>query len=106
MIINRTSLSLEVSPGSPYSAGRLDGTTPQANAVETLHVGQSCHTSDFEEDLAGDEGRILGAEAAETLENEGWNKFHAGQHRGSGIEQRPVTEIAMRRGYDGGPRRP
>jgi hypothetical protein len=69
-------------------------------------VGQTGHTSDFEEDLAGDEGRILGVETAETLENEGRNKFHAGQYRGSGIEQRPVTEIAMRRGHDGGPRRP
>jgi len=95
-----------VSPSSPYSARRLDGTTPQANAVETLHVGQSGHTSDFEEDLAGNEGRILGVEGAETLENEGRNKFHAGQHRGSGIEQRPVTEIAMRSGHEGGPRRP
>ena len=84
----------------------MDGTTPQANAVETLDVGQSGHTSDFEEDLAGDEGRILGVEGAETLENEGGNKFHAGQHRGSGIEQRPVTEIAMRSRHDGGPRRP
>jgi hypothetical protein len=56
--------SLEVSPGSPYSARRLDGTTPQANVVETLHVGQTGHTSDFEEDLAGDEGRILGVETA------------------------------------------
>jgi hypothetical protein len=69
-------------------------------------VGQTGHTSDFEEDLAGDEGRILGVETAETLENEGRNKFHAGQYRGSGIEQRPVTEIAMRSGHDGGPRRP
>jgi len=29
-------------------------------------VGQSGHTSDFEEDLAGDEGRILGVEGAES----------------------------------------
>ena len=95
-----------MSPGSPYSAHRPDGTTPQANAIETLDVGQSGHTSDFEEDLADDEGRILGVETAETLENEGGNEFHARQHRGSGIEQRPVTEIAVRSGHDGGPRRP
>ena len=78
----------------------------RAYPIETLYVGQSGHTSDFEEDLADDEGRILGVETAETLENEGRNTFHAGQYRGSGIEQRPVTEIAMRSGHDGGPRRP
>ena len=48
----------------------------------------------------------MGVEAAETLENEGRNKFHAGQHGGSGIEQRPVTEIVPQRLYgqlrDGG----
>ena len=95
-----------MSPGSPYSARGPDETTPQGYPVETLHVGQSGHTSDFEEDLADDEGRILGVERAETLENEGRNKFHAGQYRGSGIEQRPVTEIAMRSVHDGSPCRP
>ena len=37
----------------------------------------------------------MGDAEAERLENEGTNTFHAGQHRGGGVEQRPVAEIAM-----------
>ena len=67
----------------------------QANPAETPHVGQSGHTSDFERDLAGQQGRLLDVAEAERLENEGRNAFHAGQHRGGGVEQRPVAVIAM-----------
>ena len=67
----------------------------QATPVETQHVGQSGHTSDSEWDLADRHGRLLGVATAERLENEGRNTFHAGQHRGGGVEQRPVAEIAM-----------
>ena len=101
--MNRSSLSLEVSPGSPYSAPARTEPPSGAYAVETLHVGQSGHTSDFERDFAGRHGRLLGVAAAERLENEGRNTFHAGQHRGGGVEQRPVPEIAMGTSHDGRP---
>jgi hypothetical protein len=58
---NRTSIQPKVSPGSPYSAREPDGTTQQANPAETLHVGQSGHTSDFEWiflDIGGDLGGV------------------------------------------------
>ena len=42
----------------------------------------------------------MGVEGAERLENEGRNAFHAGQHRGGGVEQGPVAEIAMRAGHE------
>src|ERR1700716_4463387 len=45
--------SVEVSPGSPYSAARLDGTPSRAHTDETLNVGQSGHTSDSERDFNG-----------------------------------------------------
>jgi hypothetical protein len=52
MIVNGIA-SVEVSPGSPYSAARPDGTSSQAHNDETLNVGQSGHTSDSERDFYG-----------------------------------------------------
>lgn len=97
--------SVEVSPGSPYAAARPDGTASQAHTDETLNVGQSGHTSDSERDLAAVHSSLGPLSVLKRLENEGGNPFHARQHRRGGVEQRPVTEIPVGTGHQGGPLR-
>lgn len=65
--------------------------------METLHVGQSGHTSDSERDFIS--RRMLGR-----LENEGREALEAGQDWGGGIEKRPMPKIIVGMGHDGCPR--
>src|SRR5438270_1462629 len=83
-------------PAATYDARKSNGTTLLLSAVETLHVQLPCHTSDSE--------RYFNSHPrAERLKNEGWKAFQSRQDRGSGVEKRPISEIAVRARHNGSP---
>ncbi len=60
-------------------------------------MGQSGHTSDLEGNFTG---ALVAGRPRDALENERGRPLQARQDGGSGIEQRPVPEIAMGTGDD------